>query len=189
MNSLVVYGVVCFVFTVQIWKSISKEVFSLSGRYMERDERIRYKEPIKRRVSMSYKKKSSNKVGSLGITVKFERRGSDSSYLTKPSFFDALQHVHSPFEKDPRSDSLYQDFPLCQEVTLSFFERGAKTSINYDPHQEKIIIEESSGTYQPNKGEVLTAILDHIMINHGHHHSFFIIQQKGRNVKMKAANP
>ncbi|MEB2627164.1 MULTISPECIES: hypothetical protein [Peribacillus] len=137
---------------------------------------------------MNYKKKSSNKVSSLGITVKFERRGSERSYLTKPSFFDALQHVHSPFEKDPRSDSPYQDFPLCQEVTLSFFERGAKTSINYDPHQEKIIIEESSETYQVNKGEALTAILDHIMINHGYHHSFFIIQQKERNVKIKAAN-
>lgn len=60
-----------------------------------------------------------------------------------------------------------------------FFERGAKTSINYDPHQEKIIIEESSGTYQPNKGEVLTAILDHIMINHGHHHSFSSSSKKG----------
>ena len=139
---------------------------------------------------MNYKKKSSNKVSSsLGITVKFERRGSERSYLTKPSFFDALQHVHSPFEKDPRSDSLYQDFPLCQAVTLSFFERGAETSINYDPHQEKIIIEESSETYQTNKGEALTAILDHIMINHGNHHSFFIIQQKERNVKMIAATP
>ncbi|WHX61880.1 hypothetical protein [Peribacillus frigoritolerans] len=137
---------------------------------------------------MNYKKKSSNKVTSIAITVKFERRGSDRSYLTKTSFFDALQHVHSPFEKDPRSDSPYQDFPLCQEVTLSFFERGAKTSINYDPHQGKIIIEESSETYQQNKGEALTAILDHIMINHGYHHSFFIIQQKERNVKMKAAN-
>lgn len=138
---------------------------------------------------MNFKKKSSNTVGSLGITVKFERKGSERSYLTKPSFFDALQHVHSPFEKDPRSDSPYQDFPLCQEVTLSFFEEGAKTSINYDPHQEKIIIEESSETYRPNKGEALTAILDHIMINHGYHHSFFIIQQKGRNVKVKAATP
>ncbi len=183
------YGEVCCVFTVQIWKSISEEVISFSGRYMGWDERIRYKGPIKRRVSMNYKKKSSNKVSSLGIKVKFERKGSDSSYLTKPSFFDALQHVHSPFEKNPRSDSPYQEFPLCQEVTLSFFERGVKTSIKYDPHQEKIIIEESSETYQPNKGEALTAILDHIMINHGYHHSFFIIQQKGRNVKMKAANP
>ncbi|MEC0271705.1 MULTISPECIES: hypothetical protein [Peribacillus] len=137
---------------------------------------------------MNYKKKSSNKVTSIAITVKFERRGSDRPYLTKTSFFDALQHVHSPFEKDPRSDSSYQDFPLCQEVTLSFFERGAKTSINYDPHQGKIIIEESSETYQLNKGEALTAILDHIMINHGYHHSFFIIQQKERYVKMKAAN-
>ncbi|CAH0239485.1 hypothetical protein SRABI96_02890 [Peribacillus sp. Bi96] len=138
---------------------------------------------------MNYKKKSSNKVSSLGITVKIERRGSDRSHLTKTSFFDALQHLHAPFEKDPRSDSPYQHFPLCQEVTLSFFEKGAETSINYDPHQEKIIIEERSETYQPNKGEVLTAILDHIMINHGYHHSFFIIQQKERNVKMKAANP
>ncbi|MCM3672524.1 MULTISPECIES: hypothetical protein [Peribacillus] len=138
---------------------------------------------------MNYKKKSSNKVTNRGITVKFERRGSDRSYLTKPSFFDALQHVNSPFEKDPRSDSPYQDFPLCQEVTLSFFERGAKTSINYDPHQGKIIIEESLETYQTNKGEALTALLDHIMINHGNHHSFFIIQQKERNVKMKAATP
>ncbi|MBT2646309.1 hypothetical protein J7E52_06120 [Bacillus sp. ISL-34] len=138
---------------------------------------------------MNFKKKSSNKVSSLGITVKFERRGSDRSYLKKPSFFDALQHVHSPFEKNPRSDSPYQDFPLCQEVTLSFFEEGAKTSINYDPHQEKIIIEETSETYRTNKGEALTAILDHIMINHGHHHSFFIIQHIERNVKMKAAAP
>lgn len=128
---------------------------------------------------MKYKKKSSKKVRSLGITVKFERKGSDRSYLTKPSFFDALQHVHSPFEKAPRSDSPYQDFPLCKEVTLSFFERGAKTTINYDPHQEKIIIEESSGTFQPNKGEALIAILDHIMINHGYHHSFSSSSKKG----------
>jgi hypothetical protein len=138
---------------------------------------------------MNNKKKSSNKVSRLGITVKFERRGSERPYLTKQSFFDALHHVHSPFEKDPRTDSPYQVFPLCQEVTLSFSERGAKTSINYDPHQERIIIEESSETYQPNKGEALTAILDHIMINHGYHHSFFIIQQKERKVIMKAANP
>ncbi|MGG0411161.1 hypothetical protein [Peribacillus simplex] len=138
---------------------------------------------------MNYKKKSSNKVTIRGIRVKFERRGSDRSYLTKPSFFDALQHVNSPFEKDPRSDTPYQDFPLCQEVTLSFFERGAKTSINYDPHQEKIIIEVSSETYQTNKGEALTAILDHIMINHGYHHSFFIIRQKERNIKIEAATP
>ncbi|MBO0997883.1 hypothetical protein IOC57_09000 [Bacillus sp. SD075] len=138
---------------------------------------------------MNYKKKSSNKVTNCGITVKFERGGSDRAYLTKLSFFDALQHVNSPFEKNPRSDSPYQDFPLRQEITLSFLERGAKTSINYDPHQEKIIIEEISETFQTNKGEALTAILDHIMINHGNHHSFFIIQQKERNAKRKAATP
>ncbi|MDM5451376.1 hypothetical protein [Peribacillus simplex] len=136
---------------------------------------------------MIYKKKSSKKVYSRGITVKLEEIGSHRSNLTKPSFFDALQHVNSPFEKEPRSDSPYQDYPLCQEVTLSFFEKGAKTSINYDPHQEKITIEESSDEYQQNKGEALTAILDHIMINHGNHHSFFIIQPKEWNVKRKAA--
>lgn len=86
---------------------------------------------------MNYKKKSSNKVTSIAITVKFERRGSDRSYLTKTSFFDALQHVHSPFEKDPRSDSPYQDFPLCQEVTLSFLKEVLKHLLIMTPTKEK----------------------------------------------------
>ncbi|AOH57154.1 hypothetical protein ABE28_022650 [Peribacillus muralis] len=121
-----------------------------------------------------------------GITVKIERRDSNPTSLAKPSFFDALQHVSSPFERRPLPDSTYQNYPLCQLVTLSFFEKGAKTSINYDPHKEVITIEESSEEYQLDKGRALNAILEHIMIDHGKHHSFFINNLSGKTVKSGA---
>ncbi|KWW20887.1 hypothetical protein AS888_14730 [Peribacillus simplex] len=132
---------------------------------------------------MNYKKDSSNKEGVRGITVKIERRNRAPASLAKPSFFDALQHVSSPFERKPLSDSTYQNFPLCQLVTLSFFEKGAKTSIKYDPHKEMITIEEIPEEYQVNKGSALTAILEHIMIDHGKHHSFFITNLSEKIIK------
>lgn len=139
---------------------------------------------------MNYKRGLNKKVYSRGITIKFEKRANDQLSITKPSFFDALQHVNSPFEKVPRTDLAYQDYPLCQEVTLSLFEKGiAKTSIKYDPHQEKITIEEIAEDYQLNKGEALITILEHIMINHGNYHSFFIVRPKEWAAKRKATTP
>ncbi|WP_285767891.1 hypothetical protein [Peribacillus sp. SI8-4] len=123
---------------------------------------------------MNYKKDSSNKEDVRGITVKLEGRESSSASLAKPGFFDALQHVSSPFENKPPMDPTYQHYPLCQLVTLSFLEKGARTSIQYDPHKEMITIEEIPEEHQLNKGSALTAILEHIMIDHGDHHSFFI---------------
>jgi hypothetical protein len=135
---------------------------------------------------MKYNKGLKNKVYGCGITIKFEKKESDVS-LKKTSFFDALQQVNFPFKKEP--DTSYQEYPLCQEVTLSLFEKEtAKTSIKYDPDQEKIIIEEHSDGYQSNKGEALMNILEHIMINHGNHHSFFIVEPRDLDTKRKTTH-
>ncbi|MFD9626082.1 hypothetical protein [Peribacillus muralis] len=131
---------------------------------------------------MNYKQDSSND-DVPGITVKIKKGDSDPASLARPSFFDALQHVSSPFERMPLSDSTYQNYPLSQLVTLSFFENGARTSINYDPHKELITIEDSSEEYHLNKGGGIHAILECIMIDHGKHHSFFISNLSEMNVK------
>lgn len=59
---------------------------------------------------MNYKKDSSNKEGVRGITVKIERRNRAPASLAKPSFFDALQHVSSPFERKPSRIQLIKIF-------------------------------------------------------------------------------
>ena len=135
---------------------------------------------------MDFKKGLTTKEYGRGITVKYENY--DRS-LAKTSFFDALQLANSPFEKEPRHDSFYQEYPLIPDVTLSLFEKDrAKTSITYDPHREKVIIEERSERYLHNKGEALTTTLEHIIISHGNYQSFFIVSPKDWNTKRKTTH-
>lgn len=135
---------------------------------------------------MNIKKDLIKKDYGRGITVKYETY--DMS-LAKTSFFDALQLANSPFKKEPRKDSSYQEYPLIPDVTLSLFEKDtAKTSITYDPRREKIILEERSEKYLPNKGEALTKALEHILINHGDYQSFFIVNPKDWNTKRKTTH-
>ena len=140
----------------------------------------------RRREFMNFKKNLIKKDYDRRVTVKYEKYNMS---LVKTSFFDALQLANSPFKKEPRRDSSYQEYPLIPDVTLSLFEKdAAKTSVTYDPHREKIIIEERSERYLPNKGEALTTALEHIMIKHGNYQSFFIVNPKDWNTKRKTTH-
>ena len=135
---------------------------------------------------MNRNNRTKNKL--KGITIKFKER---EKSLMKTSFFDALQQISSPYKKEPqKEEAAYQAYPFCKEVTLSLFDKGtASTSIKYDPDGDKIIIEEKSEGYTTDKGEALTKTLEHIMINHGNYHSFFVMQPKDGKRKRKAPQP
>lgn len=137
---------------------------------------------------MKFKGSRNKKVYGRGITIKYEKKEKEMS-LAKTSFFDALQLANSPFNKEPHQDSSYQEYPLCPDITLSLFEKDtAQTSITYDGDREKIIIEERSVGYLANKGEALTTTLEHIIINQGNYHSFFIVNPKDWNTRRKTTH-